>query len=79
MSTLKLISGVVLALLIIIVVLQNTEPVHTKLLFFTLSMPRAVLLMITWLVGVAVGMLFSLTFASKKGAKRGSAGSGRGS
>ena len=47
-----------LLLLVIVVVLQNTEAVETKLLFFTVSMPRALLLMITLGVGVVAGLIF---------------------
>ena len=51
---------VVLAVLVIIVVLQNTETVETRLLFATVTMPRAVLLLTTALVGFALGVLTAL-------------------
>ncbi len=59
---------IVIALLVvlsIIVMLQNTEPVDTKLLFFTITMPRTVLLMVTLLLGVSVGLLLAWRFSSK--------------
>ncbi len=62
----KLITAFVLAVLVIIVVLQNTEPVETKFLFITTIMPRAALLAITMLVGVAVGILVSLSLTGKR-------------
>lgn len=57
MKSLKNIIAAVLILLTIIVVLQNTESVETSLLFATVSMPRALLLLITLLVGVVVGLV----------------------
>jgi uncharacterized integral membrane protein len=40
----------------VIVVLQNTEPVETRILFVTLSIPGAMLLLGTMIVGFLVGM-----------------------
>jgi uncharacterized integral membrane protein len=45
------------ALLVVVLILQNTESVNTRLLFVTVSMPRAVLLLTTLLVGFAAGVL----------------------
>ena len=42
---------IVLTLLVSIVILQNTQAVETKLLFLTATMPKALLLIITLLVG----------------------------
>ncbi len=53
----KLIALSVLAILLVIVVLQNTQAVETKLLFFTITMPRAVLLFGAMLAGFAMGVL----------------------
>ena len=50
---------VLLVVLAIIVILQNTQAVETKLLFVTVTMPRALLLMVTFLVGLAVGFILS--------------------
>lgn len=57
--------GVVVAL---VIVLQNTEAVDTRLLFVTITMPRAVLLLITFLLGVIVGLLAA--FLRKRPAKK---------
>jgi putative membrane protein len=62
---LKLSAVFVLIVLVLIVVFQNTEPVETKLLFATVTMPRAALLAITMLVGVAVGILVALSLAKR--------------
>ena len=50
---------VLLVVLAIIVILQNTQAVETKILFVTVTMPRALLLMVTFLVGLAVGFILS--------------------
>ena len=67
MSRLKLITIAVLAVLVGILVLQNTQPVETRVLFATVTMPRAVLLFVTALIGFALGVLVSLAVVRKKG------------
>lgn len=63
---LKLVVGLILVVLAIIVVLQNTMPVETKILFITLTLPRALLLFLTLLVGIVLGILIALHFLKKK-------------
>ncbi len=53
----KTILASILLVLGIIVVMQNTETVDTRLLFATVSMPRALLLAITLGVGILIGLL----------------------
>ena len=65
MKQAKLIGALVLALVAAILILQNTEPVETRILFATVVMPQAVLLMITTLVGFAAGILVSLYWSHK--------------
>ena len=62
MQRFKIISIGILALLGVIIILQNTEPVETKLLFLSITMPRAILLMGTTLIGFALGVLVSFYF-----------------
>ncbi len=62
MGRFKIIAAAILALLGTIIILQNTAPVETKLLFFSITMPRAILLMGTTLIGFALGVLVSLFF-----------------
>ena len=57
MSRWKLAAAAIIAILAIIVVAQNTQSVETRLLFVTVTMPRAVLLFITLLVGFVMGVL----------------------
>jgi uncharacterized integral membrane protein len=70
MQKLKIVLIAVLAALVLIVVLQNTTPVETRFLSLSVTMPRAVLLLITGLVGFALGVLVSLVFL-RKGANAG--------
>ena len=57
LAKLKIAGIVVLVLLIAIVIFQNSESVETKILLVKLTMPRAVLLLLTFLLGAAVGIL----------------------
>jgi uncharacterized integral membrane protein len=50
-------------LLLLVIILQNTAAVETKVLFVTLTMPRAVLLLGTTLVGFILGVLMSFRLA----------------
>ncbi|MEJ2130137.1 MAG: hypothetical protein P8Y95_00565 [Gammaproteobacteria bacterium] len=59
-NRLKLITAGILALLVAIVILQNTDLVETRILFITLVMPRAALLLLTTVIGFVLGVLFSL-------------------
>lgn len=57
MNKFKLIVAVVILLLVIIVFLQNTEAVETKLLFLTITMPRVLLLAVTFILGFVGGLI----------------------
>lgn len=65
MERFKTILIAILALLGIIIILQNTTPVETKILFLTITMPRAILLMGTSLIGFSLGVLISFYFQRK--------------
>ena len=56
-NKLKLVGAAAIVLIIVIVVLQNTQPVETKLLFLTVTMPNAALLFGTLIIGFAIGVL----------------------
>lgn len=64
---LRLIVVAILAILALILVLQNKEPVTTQILFATVVMPQAVLLTVTFLLGLAVGLLFAFVRKRTKG------------
>jgi uncharacterized integral membrane protein len=57
MNKLKLLAIAVVSLVVLIVVLQNTQAVETNLLFLTVTMPRAALLFGTLIIGFAIGVL----------------------
>lgn len=59
MHRVKVFSILILSLIVLVIVLQNTEPVVTKILFISITMPRAVLLFGTTVLGFALGVLVS--------------------
>ena len=61
----KIILGAVIALLTVIIVLQNTEEVETTLLFVSVKMPRAALLFGTLVIGFALGVLTASRLVSR--------------
>ncbi len=66
MTKAKLWGALALLILVIVLVLQNTESVDTRFLFFTFTLPRATLLAVTMLIGIAVGMLISMALAARR-------------
>jgi len=61
----RIVIAIVVAILAVIVVLQNTQAVETKLLLVTITMPRAVLLFVTLLVGFALGLITATWFSRR--------------
>ena len=63
MAQVKIVGVVVIALVLAALILQNTEPVETRFLFGSVTMPRAALLAMTGLGGFILGVLvaFRLT------------------
>lgn len=55
-GSLKLGVVAVIALLMIVLIAQNTTPVEARLLFVTLSMPIAALLLMALLAGLVLGL-----------------------
>lgn len=53
----KIVGLAIVALLVVVVVLQNTQAVETKLLFLSVTMPNAALLFGTFVIGFAIGVL----------------------
>ena len=52
-------------LLVFIVVLQNTQSVETKVLFMTITTPRAFLIFLTFILGFILGSVSALIFSQK--------------
>ena len=61
----RIIAAAILALVVLVIVLQNTEAVETKLLFITLTMPRAAMLFGTLVIGFVLGVLAVGRFVGK--------------
>lgn len=58
-NKLKIVGVAAVVLIVLVVVLQNTQTVETNLLFLTVTMPNAALLFGTFIVGFAIGVLVS--------------------
>ncbi len=67
-NKIKIAAAAVVAILAIIVIFQNTEVVETRLLFITVSMPRALLLIVTLLLGVLLGLMTAVRIRRKPNA-----------
>ncbi len=65
MVRVKAIAVLVLAVAVLVIVLQNTQAVETKVLFMTVTMPRAALLALTLLTGIVIGTLIALGLAGR--------------
>ncbi|MFC1604608.1 LapA family protein [Planctomycetota bacterium] len=57
MKKAKIIIILIISLLALVVFLQNTETVETRLLFATIAMPRVLLLILTIITGFIVGLI----------------------
>jgi uncharacterized integral membrane protein len=64
----KLVAIIVISLLTIIVLVQNTEVVSARVLFWTVLMSRALLMMLTFVLGFIVGILVATYFLRRKSA-----------
>ena len=67
-NKIKLAVAAVVAILVIIVIFQNTEVVKTQLLFVSVEMPRALLLIVTLLLGVLLGLMTAIRIRRKPNA-----------
>ena len=65
MKRMKLIGMLIAVVTGLVVILQNTQPVEIRFLFLKSTMPNAVLLGLTLLVGVATGILAALILLGK--------------
>jgi uncharacterized integral membrane protein len=70
MSKFKIVLMAVIGLLTLIVVLQNTQAVETKLLFLTVTMPGAALLFGALLIGFGLGVVATGRLVGKPGSAR---------
>lgn len=65
----KYIAGLIVLILFIIFLIQNTQVVTLRFYFWKLSMSQIILLPLTMLIGVAIGYI--LARVTKKGPKQG--------
>jgi uncharacterized integral membrane protein len=65
-SKIKTIVIAAAAVLGLIIILQNTESVQTNILFMKIIMPRAILLLITLVLGGVIGALSAYWVLRKK-------------
>ena len=70
MKRAKLIGILTAIVLGLIVILQNTQPVETRILFIKITMPNAILLGLALLVGVVIGILMALRTSGKRDTTR---------
>jgi len=69
-NKIKLVVLIVIVVLAVIIFLQNTETVETRILLVTFQMSRALLLMLTFLLGLLTGVLVTTNFLRKKTAAK---------
>ncbi len=67
MKKVKIILIVIISVLALIVFLQNTEAVQTRFLFMSVTMPRALLLLLTFLMGFIAGLITTSIILRKSG------------
>ncbi len=65
-SKVKLIAMIVVVVLAVVIFLQNTDPVEARILLLTVTMSRALLLILTFLLGLLTGILLTTHFMRKK-------------
>lgn len=66
----KIILIFLLAILLVIFALQNTEVVITKLLFWEIKSPRALLILSSMICGIIIGMVSSIERLKRKNKKK---------
>jgi putative membrane protein len=68
-ANLRLVLGLILAGLIVLFTLQNAEMVELRFLFWTWSMPRAVMIFGVLVTGILLGWILSSWIHHKKSGK----------
>jgi len=69
MKKAKLAAIVIVSVVALIVVLQNTEVTQARILFWNLPMSRALLLILTFVLGFVIGVLVASNFLRQKRGK----------
>lgn len=58
MKDIKLVLAIALAVVVVLFVLQNAEPVRVEILFWSWTASRAIVLPVVFLIGVLAGWLW---------------------
>jgi uncharacterized integral membrane protein len=69
MKKAKLITIVAVSVLALVIVLQNTEVTRTRILFWSMQMSQALLLILTLVLGFVIGVLIAGYSLRKKRSK----------
>ncbi len=69
MRTVKLVAIVIVSILTIIILAENTEPVQARILIPKVQISLALLMMLTFVLGLVVGILVPTYFLRKTGGK----------
>lgn len=69
MRKVKLVAIIVVSVLTIIILVQNTEPIQARILFARIPMSLALLMMLTFFLGFVVGILVPTYFLRKPSGK----------
>jgi len=69
----KMITGIILGVLIIIILFQNTQATVLRFYFWNISLPQIVLILIVLIVGFLVGFVTAKLMGKKKNKKSSSA------
>ena len=69
MKKVKLVAIVVLLIFTVIIFLQNSEPAEARILLLKVQMSSALLLMLTFALGLVTGILVSTILLRKKKVK----------
>jgi uncharacterized integral membrane protein len=70
MKKAKIIVLIVSLVLVLIISLQNTKAVETRILFTTVTMPRVLLLLLTFIVGLIAGIILATGILRRSPAKK---------
>ena len=70
MNRIKLFTALLLSVVMLVVVLQNTEAVETRILFASITMPRALLIAVAFLAGTIAGLLLAAHFGRRASKNR---------
>ena len=66
MNRIKLIFIAVIAILSIIIIIQNNQPVDTDILFWSFTMSRTLLLLLMTIIGFVAGVITVFMHTGKK-------------